>query len=163
MDFTLNELLTIKHALQLRSTKMLDYVDAYKSQNNPEGQKDAFNEFRITNNLSDKVDVLIKTLTPSEKKPQSNKERQMIANIKRYGEDEGSSHRIWLSDLNGKCDIDGHTDIMSVVACKNTAGEDCISVQVNTPDDSSTLFVGIEDFSKEVADAIYNQIMNQKK
>ena len=85
-------------------------------------------------------------------------EQDMIDTVKERGEDEGDSHRIWLSDLNGACNINGHTDIMSAVACKNTAGEDCLSIQVNTPDDKSTLFCSINDFTPDVADKIYYQI-----
>lgn len=90
-------------------------------------------------------------------------EQNMIEQVKEFGEDEGESHRIWLSNLNGKCRINGHTDIMSVVACKNTEGNDCLSVQVNTPDDKSTIWVSISDFTYEVADLIYDQVMNYKK
>lgn len=90
-------------------------------------------------------------------------EQNMIEQAKAVGEDEGESHRIWLSGLNGKCLINGHTDIMSVVACKNTAGEDCLSIQVNSPDDKSTIWVDISDFTYDVADLIYNQVMNYKK
>jgi hypothetical protein len=91
-------------------------------------------------------------------------EPNMIDTIKRFGEDEGDcGHRIWLSDLNNMCNINGHTDIMSAVACKNTAGEDCVSIQVNTPDDKSTIFVSIYDFNYEVADVIYEQIAKHKK
>ena len=90
-------------------------------------------------------------------------EQQMIDAVKATGEDEGDSHRIWLSDLDGMCNINGHTDIMSVVACKDTAGNDTISIQVNTPDDKSTLFVSIYDFTYEVADLIYDQVIDHKK
>lgn len=85
-------------------------------------------------------------------------EQDMIDTVKERGEDDGDSHRIWLSGLNGACNINGHTDIMSAVACKNTAGEDCLSIQVNTPDDKSTLFCSIDDFTPDVADKIYYQI-----
>ena len=90
-------------------------------------------------------------------------EQNMINVVKERGEDEGDSHRIWLSDLNNMCNINGHTDIMSVVACKNTAGKDCLSIQVNSPDDKSTIFVDIYDFNYEVADLIYDQVVNYKK
>ena len=89
-------------------------------------------------------------------------EQDMIDTVKDKGEDEGGSHRIWLSDLNGVCNLDGHTDIMSAVACKNTAGEDCLSIQVNTPNDYSTTFCSIDELNYDVVDKIYNQIMNYK-
>ena len=90
-------------------------------------------------------------------------EQNMIEQVKEFGESEGESHRIWLSDLNGKCLINDHTDIMSVVACKNTDGKDCLSIQVNSPDDKSTIWVEILDFTYDVADQIYDQVMNYKK
>ena len=86
-------------------------------------------------------------------------EQDMIDTIKDKGEDEGDSHRVWLSDLNGVCNLDGHTDIMSAVACKNTAGEDCLSIQVNTPDDNSTTFCSIDELNYDVVDKIYDQII----
>ena len=90
-------------------------------------------------------------------------EQDMIDTVKERGEDEGDSRRIWLSGLNGACNINGHTDIMSAVACKNTAGEDCLSIQVNTPDDKRTIFACLDDFDYSVVDKIYEQIMNYKK
>ena len=90
-------------------------------------------------------------------------EQNMLDTIKDRGEDEGETHRIWLSDLNGMCNINGHTDIMSAVACRNTAGAECVSIQVNTPDDNSTIWADIFDFTQEVADLIYDQIINYKK
>lgn len=89
-------------------------------------------------------------------------EQDMIDTVKDKGEDEGGSHRIWLSDLNGVCNLDGHTDIMSAVACKNTAGKDCLSIQVNTPNDYSTTFCSIDELNYDVVDKIYDQIMNYK-
>ena len=91
-------------------------------------------------------------------------EQDMIDTVKEKGENEGDcGHRIWLSNLDNMCNINGHTDIMSAVACKNTAGEDCISIQVNTPDDRSTIFVDIYELPYKVADLIYDQIINHKK
>lgn len=90
-------------------------------------------------------------------------EQNMIDAIKQNGEDEGDSHRIWLSDLNGMCNMNGHTDIMSAVACRNTAGAMCVSIQVNSPDDNSTIWADIFDFTPEVADLIYDQVINHKK
>ncbi len=90
-------------------------------------------------------------------------EQNMLDTIKDRGEDEGETHRIWLSDLNGMCNINGHTDIMSAVACRNTAGAECVSIQVNSPDDNSTIWADIYDFTPEVADLIYDQIINYKK
>ena len=91
-------------------------------------------------------------------------ELEMIETVKEKGEDEGDSHRIWLSDLNGACNIcDEYTDIMSAVACKNLDGEDSLSIQVNTPDDKRTIFACLDDFDYSVVDKIYEQIMNYKK
>lgn len=89
-------------------------------------------------------------------------EENMIFACEEFGEDEGDSHRIWLSGLDGVCNFDGHTDVMSAVACFNTAGEKCISIQVNTPDDDSTIWVGIYDFHYSIADLIYDQIIRTR-
>lgn len=88
-------------------------------------------------------------------------EDDIITAVKEKGENEGDcGYRIWLSNLNGKCNINGHTDIMSAVVTKNTKGNDSLSIQVNTPDDRSTIFVDIYDFNADVADLIYDQIVN---
>ncbi len=90
-------------------------------------------------------------------------EQNMFDTIKEKGEDEGETHRIWLSDLNGMCNMNGHTDIMSAVACKRLDGTNCVSIQVNSPDDSSTVWADIYEFDHQVADLIYDQIINYKK
>ena len=89
-------------------------------------------------------------------------EVEMINTVKVKGEHEGDLHRIWLDNLNGVCNLDGHTDIMSAVVCKNTAGKDCLSIQVNTPNDYSTTFCSIDELNYDVVDKIYDQIMNYK-
>jgi hypothetical protein len=58
-----------------------------------------------------------------------------------------------LGDLNGVCNIDGHTDVLSVVA--NASG---VSAQVNTPDDFSTIFVDLGELPLKVVKEIFNQV-----
>ena len=71
------------------------------------------------------------------------------------GEEEFSEgiYRFWLGDLNGVCDFAGHTDILSVLAAKNW-----VNVQVNTPDDKSTIFVGLDELPHRVVKSILNQV-----
>ena len=91
-------------------------------------------------------------------------EQNMLDAINEHGEDEGDcGHRIWLHDLDNMCLIDGCTDIMSVVASKRTDGTPCVSIQVNSPDDKKTVWADIDEFTPEVADLIYDQVMNYGK
>lgn len=62
MDFTKEELEIISHALNLRECRMIDYIEAYKSQNNIEAQKDCMNEFRKTTVLNNKIRELARSL-----------------------------------------------------------------------------------------------------
>ena len=87
-----------------------------------------------------------------------------IAEVKEWGEKEDTDlFRAWLHDLNGICDFDGHTDCLSVVVCKDTGGDDSLDVQVNTPDDDSTFFVGIEEFDMKTACKILGQIFGHRQ
>lgn len=61
--------------------------------------------------------------------------------------------RFWLGDLNGVCDIAGHTDVLSVLATK-----DWVNAQVNTPDDDSTIFVNLDELPYKVVKEILNQV-----
>jgi len=91
-------------------------------------------------------------------------EQDMIDTIKDKGEDEGDSYRIWLSDLNGVCNIDcKFTDILSAIVCKDLSGKEVLTIHISTPDDKSVSFVSIQEFTPEVADRVYDQIMNYKK
>lgn len=63
-------------------------------------------------------------------------------------------HRFWLGNLNGAVDIDGHTDILAVLV--DNAG--CVLVQVNTPDDNSTIFESLNAIPYKVVKEILNQV-----
>lgn len=63
-------------------------------------------------------------------------------------------HRFWVSNLNGVVDIDGHTDILSVLV----DNADCVLVQVNTPDDNSVLFEPLNAIPYKVVKEILNQV-----
>ena len=158
MKFSKEELEIIGNALMGRETRMLHDADLYRDQRNLEAQKDCLDEWRKAHNLHERIRKEIWHAGYQDKQD------EMLETVKQFGEDEGDcGHRIWLGDLNGKCDIDGHTDIMSVVASKNYLGQDTLSFQVNTPDDKKTIFVDIFYFQPEVVEAIYTQVMNNKK
>ena len=76
------------------------------------------------------------------------------------GEDEFTEgvYRYWLDDLNGVCDIAGHTDVLSVITSHRTDGTECVQAQVNTPDDDSTLFVDLGELPYQVVKKILEQV-----
>ncbi len=84
-----------------------------------------------------------------------NKEQEIIEAIKSKGEKDGDVARIWL-DLNGVCNIEGHTDVM----CAHLGCDGILTFHVNTPNDASTIFVRIEELPEAVANKAYAQIMN---
>lgn len=74
------------------------------------------------------------------------------------GEKEETGYRFWLSDLNGVCDINGHTDVLSVLTSTRTDGSSSVVAQVNTPDDDSTIFVDLDELPYKVVKEILNQV-----
>ena len=68
-------------------------------------------------------------------------------------EETPGSYRFWLGDLNGVCDIAGHTDVLSVLATK-----DWVNAQVNSPDDDSTIFISLGELPYRVVKEILNQV-----
>lgn len=84
-----------------------------------------------------------------------NKEQEIIEAIRTKGEKDGDVSRIWL-DLNGVCNIEGHTDVM----CAHLGCDGILTFQVNTPDDNSTIFVRIEELPEDVVEKAYEQVMN---
>ena len=69
-------------------------------------------------------------------------------------EDTPGSYRFWLGDLNGVVDFGGHTDILSVLI--DTDGH--ALVQVNTPDDESTIFEYLDSLPDKVIKSIFDQV-----
>ena len=67
-------------------------------------------------------------------------------------------HRFWLGNLNGVCNIDGHTDVLSVLASHRVDGTESVVVQVNTPDDDSTIFADLEELPYKVVKEILKQV-----
>ena len=153
MDFTKQELETLAYALHDRESRMLDDMEAYRNQHNREAQMDCRDEYKKAATLNDRVHAELDKIETEEQ------EKEMIEFVVSVGEDEGESHRLWLDELNGVCNICGHTDILSAVVCKNTAGEDCISFQINTGDDNSTIFESFGVFDKTTRKKIFKRVM----
>ena len=148
MDFTLEELNTIEYALLDRASKMfLDYV-AYKKSGNKEAMLDCLAENKKANELRKRIHneqskIAISAMTDD------------IAKIVREkGEQDGNVYRIWLSDLNGVCNISGHTDVM----CAHLGEDGILTFQLNTPDDQSSIFVYLEELPFAVAVEIIDKI-----
>jgi len=82
-------------------------------------------------------------------------EERIRESVVEFGEQEYTegTFRCWLDGLNGVCDIAGHTDVLSVLA-----GKDWVNAQVNTPDDMSTIFVGLGELPYKVVKEIVNQL-----
>lgn len=82
-------------------------------------------------------------------------ENKLAELVKKYGEKDDNTYRIWL-DLNGVCDLDGHTDIM----CAHLGEDGILTFQVNTPDDKSTYFVRLEELPENAIKLAVEQIMD---
>lgn len=87
-------------------------------------------------------------------------EKQIREFVNSFGEEEetAGTHRFWLDALNGVCDIDGHTDVLSVLTSTRTDGSECVQVQVNTQYDDSTIFVDLDELPYQVVKAIILQL-----
>lgn len=74
--------------------------------------------------------------------------------VKNYGEQDGNIYRLWL-DLNGVVDLDGHTDIL----CAHLGEDGILTFQVNTPDDSSTIFVYPEELGQGALELAIDEML----
>lgn len=82
-------------------------------------------------------------------------ENKLAELVKKYGEKDENTYRIWL-DLNGVCDLDGHTDIM----CAHLGEDGILTFQVNTPDDKSSYFVRLQELPKSVIGLVNIEMNN---
>ena len=72
-------------------------------------------------------------------------------------EDTPGSFRMWVNNLNGVVDFNGHTDILSVLI--DTDGN--VLAHVNTPDDMSSTFEYMDSLPDEIIEEILNQVKAQ--
>ena len=141
MKFTNEELNTIEYALLDRASKMFHDHEAYKKSGNKEAMLDCLAEMGRANELRDRIH------REQLKNALSGTSDEIAQIVREKGEKDGDVYRIWLSDLNGVCDIAGHTDIM----CAHLGEDGILTFQVNTPDDNSTIFVRLEELPYAVA------------
>ena len=106
----------------------------------------------------DEIDRFIERKKKAFKADAITLERQIAEAVVANGEREETpgSFRVWLGNLNGVCDVAGHTDALSLLVDK----DGMLNVQVNTPDDSSTLFVGLGQFSDETVAEMLRQALD---
>lgn len=76
--------------------------------------------------------------------------------VRLHGEKDGDIYRVWLGNLNGVCNLDGHTDIM----CAHLGEDGVLTFQVNTPDDSSTVFVYLEELPQMAIQMVVDQLLD---
>lgn len=85
--------------------------------------------------------------------------RDMICTLVVHGEWDETCHIGWVDGLNGVCNICGCTDVLGVYVCKDTAGNDAISILLQDEDDVNCAFVGLEELPLTIADEVYRKIM----
>ena len=141
MEFTNEELNAIEFALLDRANKMFRYHEAYKKSGNEEAMLACLAEMTRANELRDRIH------REQMKNALSSMSDDIVQIVREKGEQDGDVYRIWLSDLNGVCDIAGHTDIM----CAHLGEDGILTFQVNTPDDKSSIFVYLEELPIPVA------------
>lgn len=148
MKFTTEELNTIEYALIDRANKMFRDYEAYKANDNKEAMMDCLEEMKRANALRDRIH------NEQLKNAISGMTDDVAKIVRGKGEQDGNVYRIWLSDLNGVCNIAGHTDIM----CAHLGEDGILTFQVNTPDDKSTIFVYLEELPFAVAVEIIDKV-----
>lgn len=141
MKFTNEELNTITFALSDRENAMFRDYEAYKKNGNKEAMLDCLAEMRKASELRNRI------LDEKVKQHLMDEVPELIQLVREKGEQDGNVYRVWLSDLNGVCDIARHTDIM----CAHLGEDGILTFQVNTPDDKSTIFVYLEELPYSVA------------
>lgn len=88
-------------------------------------------------------------------------ERELLNIVKNHGEQEqDDDYRLWLDGLNGVCDINGHTDILSALATHYLDGSECLVFQLNTPDDKSTMWVELNELPLDAREVAIEAICN---
>ena len=148
MKFTNEELNTIEYALLDRANKMFNCHEEYKKSGNEEAMLDCLVEMGRANELRCRIH------REQLKNALSITSDEIAQTVREKGERDGDVYRIWLSDLNGVCDIAGHTDIM----CAHLGEDDILTFQVNTPDDKSSIFVYLEELPFPVALEVITRI-----
>lgn len=148
MKFTTEELNTIEYALLDRANKMFNDYEAYKSNGNKEAMMDCLEEMKRANALREQIHK------EQLKYAISDVSDEIAKIVRENGEQDGNVYRIWLSDLNGVCDISGHTDVM----CAHLGEDGILTFQVNTPDDQSSVFVYLEELPFAVAVEIIDKV-----
>lgn len=139
--FTAEEFDTIIYALADRQTAMFRDYEEYKKGGNKEAMMDCLDEMRKAQELRDK-------LSEMERKDFLRAASDAMSEIVcEKGERDGDIFRVWLSDLNGLCDISGHTDIV----CAHLGEDGKLTFQINTPVDNSSIFVYLEELPYSVA------------
>lgn len=78
----------------------------------------------------------------------------IINGVMTKGDTDGVSKVIYLENLNGAINIDGYTDVLSVMV----GADGMLSVLISDADDKKQSFVGLFDLPKEVVFEIYKQI-----
>ena len=148
MKFTPEEFNTIGCALIDRANKMFHDYEAYKSIGNEEAMMDCLEEMKRANALREQIRM------EQLKYAISDVSGEIAKTVRENGEQDGNVYRIWLSDLNGVCDISGHTDVM----CAHLGEDGILTFQVNTPDDQSAIFVYLEELPIAVVIEIIDKI-----
>jgi len=141
MNFSNEELKTLTYALSDRELAMFRVYEDYKNNGNKEAMMDCLSEMKKARELRNRL------FDEQVKSDLSDISKELTKIVREKGEKDGNVYRIWLSDLNGVCDITGHTDIM----CAHLGEDGILTFQVNTPDDKSTIFVYLEELPYGVA------------
>lgn len=141
MEFTTEELKTLFYALSDRETRLFRDYEAYKANNNKEAMMDCLAELKKANMLHERIQ------NEEMKSAITGVTDELIQIVREKGEQDGNIYRIWLSGLNGVCNIFGHTDIM----CAHLGEDGKLTFQVNSPNDSSSVFVYLEELPYSAA------------
>jgi hypothetical protein len=155
IDFTSEDLKIIEEGLKERVDRMFRDHETYRLRGNKEASMDCLDEFRKAMELRERVKKLIPVV----------EEKDLIRHIIEHGEDDGNGvFRIYLNGLNGAVEHGSFTDIIAAVVSEDYRNEEqLLEIQVNTPDDSDTVFESFSMFDSFTQEKIVEQVLSYKK
>lgn len=148
MNFTRDEIDTLIQCTWERDNRMFRDFVAYKKSGNKEAMMDCLAEMRKAR------DLRIRLHEEQLKNQIEDEQEELTRIVREKGEQDGNIYRFWLHDLNGVCDLEGHTDIL----CGHLGEDGLLTFQVNSPDDDSTIFVYLTELPFSAACKVINQI-----
>lgn len=148
MKLSTEDLRVINYALSEREDIMFRDSEKYRQADNQPAMMDCLAEMKKAKELR------LRVWHEMQMSKLQDEVSELAEIVREMGEPDDNVRRIWLHDLNDVCDIAGHTDVM----CAHYGEDGILTFQVNTGDDSSTIFVYYDELPDIVQKFVSAQI-----